>query len=214
LRDAAIPSYGNRMQLTSSKKYLSRITSRHVVVVVALVCAIVVGAMLLVSGPSVVSVAPAATLSSPTSSTVGERTPTQAPKTIVVSVVGKVQHPALFTIPVGSRVADAVTAAGGALAGTDLSTINLARKLVDGEQIVVGASVAMTGESAPPGPVNLNSATLEQLDALDGVGPVLAQRIMQWRTQHNGFTAISQLQQVSGMGQSKFARIKDQVSVE
>ncbi|MCW2525569.1 MAG: DNA-binding protein [Pseudonocardiales bacterium] len=141
---------------------------------------------------------------------------------VVVDVIGKVIHPGLVRLPTGSRVDDAVRAAGGAVAGTDLSSLNLARVLVDGEQIAVGVE----GAAGPPGSnstsgtgsgsalVNLNTATVAQLDAaLPGVGPVLAQRIVDWRTTHGRFDSVDQLKQVSGVGATTFANLKPLVTV-
>jgi competence protein ComEA len=135
---------------------------------------------------------------------------------VVVDVAGRVRRPGLVTLPMGSRVADALRAAGGAKPGTDLTTLNLARKLVDGEQIVVGVPGAAPVAGAPPGPatpLDLNTATAEQLDGLPGVGPVLAQRIVDWRTAHGGFTSVAQLRQVTGIGDSKFADLQPLVRV-
>jgi competence protein ComEA len=135
---------------------------------------------------------------------------------VVVDVAGRVRHAGLVTLPAGSRVADAIRAAGGARPGTDLTSLNLARKLVDGEQILVGvpgAAVATSGSPGPANPVNLNTATASELDQLPGVGPVLAQRIVDWRTAHGGFTSVSQLRQVTGIGDSKFADLQPLVRV-
>jgi competence protein ComEA len=138
---------------------------------------------------------------------------------VVVDVVGRVRHPGLVRLPAGSRVDDAVRAAGGALAGTDLSGLNLARVLVDGEQIAVGIAVrapppgSSESSGAGAGLINLNTATAEQLDALPGIGPVLAQRIVDWRTEHGRFVSVDQLRQVSGIGEAKFADIRGLVTV-
>jgi competence protein ComEA len=102
---------------------------------------------------------------------------------VVVAVTGRVRKPGLVRLPPGARVADAVEAAGGALPDTDLSTLNLARKVTDGELITVGVpGPTASGSSAGGGLVNLNTATMEQLQTLPGVGPVLAQRILDYRT--------------------------------
>jgi competence protein ComEA len=135
---------------------------------------------------------------------------------VVVDVAGKVRRPGLISLPAGSRVADALRAAGGAKPGTDLTSLNLARKLIDGEQIVVGAPGAAAPTSGAPGPTNpvdLNTASVDQLDQLPGVGPVLAQRIVDWRTAHGSFTAVSQLRQVTGIGDSKYADLQPLVRV-
>jgi competence protein ComEA len=144
---------------------------------------------------------------------------------VVVYVAGKVRRPGLVSAPVGSRVADVLALAGGALRGVDLTTLNLARQVTDGEQIIVGqpnqpqpinppsASTTSGPTTVPNTPVNLNSATLEQLDALPGVGPVLAQRILDYRTQNGPFTTIDQLQEVPGVGPKKFDSLKSHVRI-
>ncbi|MFF1872122.1 helix-hairpin-helix domain-containing protein [Kitasatospora herbaricolor] len=128
---------------------------------------------------------------------------------VVVDIAGKVRTPGIRALPGGSRVADALRAAGGALPETDTSTLNLARVLTDGEQILVG------GPAPPPvagptsrSPVSLNRATTEQLDALPGVGPTLAQRIVAYREAHGGFRSLDQLRQVSGVGERTYAELK------
>lgn len=135
---------------------------------------------------------------------------------LVVDVVGKVRRPGIYRLPAGARVNDAVAAAGGVLTGVDPVSVNLARKLSDGEQLVIGlpagaapaAGGVTTGDAtaggAGAGPVDLNSASTAQLDALPGVGPVLAQRIVDWRTQHGRFASVDQLRSVSGIGDAKF----------
>jgi competence protein ComEA len=140
----------------------------------------------------------------------------------VVDVAGKVRHPGVYRLAAGSRVIDAVRAAGGARRGVSMTSLNLAAQLQDGEQVLVGAPAQPAG--AQPGssvgadggtgaPVDLNTATLEQLEALPGVGPVLAQRILDWRSQHGSFTSIEQLDEVSGIGPAKFAQLRDAVTL-
>ncbi|MFC1416466.1 helix-hairpin-helix domain-containing protein [Streptacidiphilus cavernicola] len=134
---------------------------------------------------------------------------------VVVDVAGRVHAPGVRTLRPGSRVQDALRAAGGALKGTDLTGLNLARIVNDGEEIVVGAPAVAAVPGAAPGssggsaggsPLSLNSATAEQLDALPGLGPVLVQRIIQYREQHGGFQSVDQLGQISGFGAR---RLKD-----
>ncbi|MFC4001422.1 helix-hairpin-helix domain-containing protein [Prauserella oleivorans] len=147
------------------------------------------------------------------------------PEPLVVSVVGKVARPGLVTVPAGSRVADAIDAAGGTTRGADLLTVNLARKLADGEQLYVGVPVppgmqpvagAAPGPGAAPvpgGKVALNSADQQQLEGLPGIGEVTAQRILEWRAENGGFTAVEQLREVDGIGDKRFEQLRDQVSV-
>jgi competence protein ComEA len=146
---------------------------------------------------------------------------------VVVAVAGKVRRPGLVRLPAGSRVADAVQAAGGLLPGADVAFLNLARKVVDGELILVGVT-APPGAAGPmpdPGavgagpdagagaPVNLNTATLAQLDSLPGVGPILAQRILDHRERHGAFRAVSDLRQVDGIGEARYEQLKELVTV-
>lgn len=143
--------------------------------------------------------------------------PATASSVVVVDVAGKVPHPGVFTLPAGSRVVDAIRRAGGARRGVDLSGLNLARVLVDGEQVLVGrtpSAAAPAGGPAASGsggdsnvPVNLNSATLDQLEGLPGVGPVTAQKILDWRTAHGSFTSIDELLEVPGIGAKTLANL-------
>jgi competence protein ComEA len=139
----------------------------------------------------------------------------------VVSVSGKVARPGLVEVPAGARVADVLEAVGGALPGTDLTGLNLARKISDGEQVPVGvaapeAAVAgadPTAGAAPGGKVDLNAATVQQLDTLPGVGPVMAQRILDWRTRNGRFARVEQLRDVEGIGERRFSQLRELVTI-
>jgi competence protein ComEA len=144
--------------------------------------------------------------------------------TIVVDVAGKVRRPGIATLPLGSRVVDALEAAGGARPGVRLGTLNLARVLTDGEQVVVGvpplpgvaASAADAPGAVPDGTtpmVNLNSATQAQLEELPGVGPVTAQSILAFRSENGAFTAVDELLEVSGIGDATLAKIAPYVTL-
>lgn len=147
--------------------------------------------------------APAPALASPASPTGSET----AEATVTVDVAGKVRRPGIAVLDAGSRVVDALRAAGGARHGADLAGLNLARVLVDGEQIVVGvpppAASLPTSPGAPTGTlVNINTATAVELESLPEVGPVTAQAIVAWREEHGGFTSISELLEVDGIGEA------------
>lgn len=144
---------------------------------------------------------------------------------VVVHVAGAVRRPGLVVLPVGSRVADAVEAAGGARRGTDLIALNLARPLVDGEQVLVGAPGGAADAPAPgsggpgaPGPapgdlVDLNTADQALLETLPGVGPVTATAILDWRAEHGGFTAVDELLEVDGIGEATLEDLAPLVTV-
>ncbi|MGA8115878.1 MAG: ComEA family DNA-binding protein, partial [Actinocatenispora sp.] len=143
---------------------------------------------------------------------------TSAAARLVVSVAGKVRRPGLVRLRPGSRVADAISAAGGLLPGADAGLLNLARKVVDGEQILVGVTpppgaVGPAGAPDQAAKINLNTATSADLDKLPGIGPALAQRILSFRTEHGGFRSVDELKQVSGIGDARFADLKDLVTV-
>jgi len=137
---------------------------------------------------------------------------------IFVDVTGAVNKPGVYTLTGKSRVIDAIKAAGDSAPGADLSTINLARVLSDGEQIyvdstVVNSSGVRVSKAVHTGPININRATAKQLDALDGIGPVIAQRIVDYRKINGSFLSIDDLQKVSGIGAAKFAQIKSKVRI-
>src|SRR5689334_20215906 len=152
---------------------------------------------------------------------------------VVVSVVGLVHKPGLVTLTPRARIADALTAAGGALDGADLIGLNMARRVADGEQIIVGIAAPpgqpavmgsavgdvpagapeSPGTAAPAGPVDLNTATVEQLDTLPGVGPVTAAAIVAWRDAHGRFTSVEQLGDVDGIGPARLEKLRELVHV-
>ena len=174
------------------------------------------------SGSSLVGAFPAVGSAPPSAAPTTVNTPSAAE--VVVDVAGRVRRPGLYHLPAGSRVDDAISAAGGARRGVPLRNLNLAAVLVDGEQILVGpgsgaalaapaAPPAAAGASSPAAPVPLNTASLEQLETLPGVGPVTAQKILDYRAAHGSFSAIDQLKDVSGIGDITFAELEPLVTL-
>ena len=137
---------------------------------------------------------------------------------IFIDVTGAVNNPGVYTLAANSRVIDAIKAAGDSAPGADLSTVNLARVLSDGEQIYVDATIVNSAgvrisKIVRSGPININRATLSQFDSLDGIGPVIAKRIIKYRKVNGPFLTVEDLQKVSGIGVAKFATIKSKVRV-
>jgi competence protein ComEA len=140
---------------------------------------------------------------------------------VIVHVAGAVREPGVYRMRAGARVDDAVGRAGGATPRADLTQVNLAAKVEDGRQIVVPRRVPTPatgagGSSAPPQPgvpLNLNTATLEQLDELSGIGPATAQKILDYREEHGGFGSVEELGQVPGIGDVRLASLREQVRV-
>ena len=182
--------------------------------------------------PGAVAGDPAATsaqaVTAPAAPTVVPPPPgTSAAPVLLVHVSGKVRRPGVVELPAGSRVIDAIEAAGGARAGAHLGLLNLARPLVDGEQVAVGVAVAapplsvgvpvgttLPATAAPAGAlVNLNTATQPELEELPGVGPVTATSILEWRAEHGGFSTVDELIEVSGIGEVTLAELRDLVTV-
>jgi competence protein ComEA len=150
---------------------------------------------------------------------------TVATTAVVVDVVGAVRKPGLYRLEQGARIADAVARAGGATGKADLALVNLAAPLADGEQVVVpkrgaaapGAPTAAAGSSGAGGtpaggPVHLSTATLEQLDSLPGIGPVTAQKILDYRQKHGAFTSVDELDAVPGIGPARLDQLEDLVA--
>jgi competence protein ComEA len=140
-----------------------------------------------------------------------------------VHVTGAVRRPGVYRVPSWARLDAAIQRAGGATARADLQGVNLAAKVADGQQVIVPARVAARGATAAAeetvpavpgavaGPISLNTATVEQLDQLEGIGPTTAQKILDWRKQHGGFRSVDDLKQITGIGPKKFAALKDKV---
>lgn len=137
---------------------------------------------------------------------------------VIVNVAGKVENPGVYKLPLGSRVVDAINLAGNQLKGVDISDINLARVLVDGEQILVGTPPSVAGKKAAAkisasNPLDLNRATIAQLDTLPGIGPVTAQRILDYRSKVGRINSVDELKKISGLGGAKFEEIKNLLRV-
>jgi competence protein ComEA len=137
---------------------------------------------------------------------------------LFVDVVGAVRRPGLYRLRDGARVADAVSRAGGPTPKAQIELVNLAARIADGEQIVVprrglaNPAAAVSGAAVDAGPVHLNSATLEQLDALPGVGPVTAQKILDYRQQHGAFGSVDELDAIAGIGPARLEQLRGLVA--
>lgn len=182
----------------------------------AFVATLVLAAVLLTAGRLLVRTGtPAAADPAP----VVETAPAVQPR-LVVDVSGAVRRPGLYRLPQGSRIADAVSRAGGATARADLESINLAAPLGDGQKVLVprkaapgaGTATGTSAEGSAGGPVSLSTATLEELDALPGVGPVTAQKILDYREQHGGFRSVDELDAVPGIGPARLDELRDLVT--
>jgi competence protein ComEA len=134
----------------------------------------------------------------------------------VVHVAGAVRDPGVYRLPAGARVTDAVERAGGPAAGASLDAINLAARLADGQQVVVpskagSAASASAAVGSTDGPISLGSATLEQLDTIEGIGPVTAQDILDYRDEHGGLSSIEELDEVSGIGPATMDSLRERL---
>ncbi len=175
-------------------------------VVVALLAAVVAGGLVLRGRPQEVVVPAVLDAGVPLPGTTAA--PAAEQPEVVVAVAGLVVRPGLVRLPAGSRVADALAAVGGPTPGASTDLLNLARKLVDGEQVLVGVdpppgAATPSAAAAQGGPLDLNAASVSDLDALPGIGPVLAQRIVDWRTDNDRFDSVEQLREVTGIGDAK-----------
>jgi competence protein ComEA len=197
------------------------------VVLVGVVAAVVAAVGVWREAPRAEPVAELPVQVTTTAATAPSTTTAIEPETLVVAVAGKVRRPGLVRVASGSRVADVLEAAGGPLPDTDLSEVNLARKVSDGEQVAIGVppapdagpapatggSSSVSGTAGPTGPLDLNAATIEQLDALPGVGPVTAQHIVEWRTRNGRFATVDQLREVEGIGERRLGQLRELVRV-
>jgi competence protein ComEA len=190
-------------------------TRKHLLVAVACAVVVLFGAGKLLGGGSGSQAALAPPAAPPAETT------TAAPQALVVDVVGAVRRPGLYRLSEGARIADAVTRAGGATRKAELALLNLAAPLADGQQVVVPqhgvAPVAATagtaaGTGVVAGPVHLNTATLAQLDSLPGVGPVTAQKILDYRQKHGSFASVDELDAVPGIGPARMDQLQDLVA--
>jgi competence protein ComEA len=175
--------------------------------VIALLVLVVAGKFLLRPAPA--AVPPPLRVATPAGHT--------SARTLFVDVVGAVRRPGLYRLKDGSRVADAVIRAGGPTPKAQIELLNLAARIADGEQIVVprrgvGGALAAPGGGVATGPVHLNSATLEQLDALPGVGPVTAQKILDYRQQHGAFGSVDELDAIAGIGPARLETLRGLVA--
>jgi competence protein ComEA len=154
--------------------------------------------------------------SSGSSSSSGGFTVSGQASDLIVDVTGAVDRPGVYRMPAGSRVNDAVERAGGAAPKAELEAVNLAARLADGQQVVVpergpAGSTAVAGIESEDGPISLGTATVEQLDTIDGIGPVTAQDIVDFRDEHGGLSSIDQLDQVSGIGPATMEALRDRL---
>ncbi|HEX3829896.1 MAG TPA: ComEA family DNA-binding protein [Sporichthyaceae bacterium] len=194
-----------------------------VVCVVALLAVVLAGAVLWRARPHSVDAGPAAqVVAAPVTAAPREVAPAAPEPTarsqLVVDVEGTVRRPGVVTVPSGSRVRDALSAAGGVLPGSPTTSVNLAEPVSDGEQVVVGGAAPAAagghpGSGGPGGQVDLNTATEADLEGLPGIGPVLADRVLDFRRTHGRFTSVDELREVPGIGPAKFAALRSRVRV-
>jgi len=178
-------------------------------IVIAVV--VVTAGLVWLNRPTAVSVPEVARPGIPISSNSNSQVPVQGIEQIVVDVKGDVLTPGLVTLPAGSRVADAIAAAGGISPNANVTSLNLAERLSDGQMVIIGNSQSQPASSDPR--INLNLATESELDSLPGVGPVMAGRIIAWRETNNKFHSIEELQEVPGIGPKVFANLKTLVRI-
>lgn len=183
----------------------------------ALIGAVLIVVVLVLAGKLLARPERSQALEQPAAASVAVTAPAASVSKVVVHVVGSVRSPGLYELDEGSRVADAVALAGGPTAKADLAAVNLAAPLLDGTQVLVprrgaaSAAAAADGAASPSGPLRLNTATAEQLDALPGVGPVTAAQIVGYREQNGPFRSVDDLDAVPGIGPSRLEQLRDLV---
>jgi competence protein ComEA len=217
---SSLPSWRDRIDLLTQSVTLS---PRRAAGAAALLAVLAVGAWFALrspAGPPTEELLPVAGAAA----TVGgarPTTPATTPSTVLAHAAGAVAHPGVYELPGGARVTDLIDAAGGPAEGADLDRLNLAAPLSDGERVYVpfvgepvDAALASGGATADiAGPLDLNAATLEQLDALPGIGPTTAQAIIDERERRGGFRSVEELLDVRGIGPAKLERLRDLVTV-
>ncbi|MCL3836535.1 helix-hairpin-helix domain-containing protein [Aeromicrobium duanguangcaii] len=213
------PGAGRRRKPEPVRRRLRPVHVRFAGVTAGLAAVLIVW-WLLAGRPQEVAVPPASTVE-----VAGAAASATVSNELVVDVAGKVRRPGIVTLPPGSRVHEAIAAAGGLRGRVDTTALNLARVLNDGEQVVVGAAPAPaagapgTGSGSSPAPggpagqVNLNTADLVALDTLPGVGPVTAEAIVAWRDENGPFRSVDDLLDVKGIGEATLAELRDRVTV-
>jgi competence protein ComEA len=169
------------------------------------------------SGSGTPSFAEAASSASPSGSDSGDFSFSSGGGSVVVDVAGAVRNPGVYSLPAGARVKDAISRAGGPSGSALLQAINRAARVADGQQILVpeegpgGAPLGVAGTASADGPISLGSATVEQLDTIEGIGPVTAQNIVDFRDQHGGLSSVDQLDQISGIGPATMEALRSRL---
>jgi competence protein ComEA len=177
------------------------------------VCGAVAVALLLVGARSIRAEEESSSLRAGSEISAGRVRFSDGGQDVVVHVAGAVRRPGVYRLPGGTRVTDAVRRAGGAAAGAELDAVNLAARLADGQQVVIPESAppgtATVGAAGAEGPISLGTATIAQLDTIEGIGPVTAQDIIEFRDQHGGLASVEQLDQISGIGPATMQALRE-----
>lgn len=205
--DTVVPPVREEIDAPAVAPARARLSAAHLRVmgVVAVAGLVVLGWMLLSGRPQTSDAVPPVALAS------SGPTDSEGPAKLVIDVVGDVEQPGIVTVPRGSRVYQAIEAAGGLDGTVDTSGVNLARVLDDGEQIIVGPAPESAGSGAVGGKIRLSLATPEELDTLPGVGPVTAAAIVAWRDENGHFATVEDLLDVKGIGDATLADLRELV---